>query len=108
MCEEAIQTNFKYFKYIHCTQDSYATARLWVLYHYIQIVKEASENEFDHLVFVEILNNKHIDLVGDCFNVILAYDDQNFVLIKIGFIVNSNLKRASMQNLNSQGHGPLF
>ena len=71
-------------------------------------VKEASENEFDHLVFAEILNNKHIDLVGDCFNVTLAYDDQNFVLIKIDFIVNCDLKRTSRKNLNSQGHGPLF
>ena len=42
-------------------------------------------------MFVEIFNNKHIDLVGDCFNVTPAYDDQNFVLVKIGFIVNSNL-----------------
>ena len=80
-------------EYIHCTG-------LRVFYHYIQIVKEASENEFDHLVFVEILNNKHIDLVGDCFNVTLAYDDQNFVLINIGFIVNSDLKPTSRKILN--------
>ena len=50
-----------------------------VIYQYTHIIKEASENVFDHLVFVEI-----IDLVGDCFNVTLAYDDQSFVLNNIG------------------------
>ena len=40
-----------------------------------------------------ILNNKHINLVEDCFNVTLAYDDQSFVLNNIGFIVPLDLKQ---------------
>ena len=57
------------------------------------LVEEASENEFDYLVFVKIFNNKHINLVEDCFNVTLAYDDQGFVLNNIGFIVPLDLKQ---------------
>ena len=34
-----------------------------------------------------------VNLVEDCFNVTLAYDDQCFVLNNIGFIVPLDLKQ---------------
>ena len=55
------------------------------------------------MAFVEILNNKHIDLVGDCFNVTLAYDDQSFVLNNIGFIVALDLKQTPGKIITVRG-----